>query len=149
MSIPSPDGVQVVLTLSTVGALWFGWAKVAGPRVKRQWNRLVGFVEAIAGRDAIVDKASGIEKAPAVPPLGVRLASIDDTMQKLVVVIESNHDAHKRIDSVVADVAVLKVDVDGLKTAAVERIVTKSESAEMWRAIGNGDLIDGDAPDQA
>lgn len=137
MGLPTPDALQVALTLTTLAVVWVGWAKVIGPRAKRAWGRSVGFFQAIAGRDPIVDKASGKELSPAVPPLGERLASIDDTMLRLVTVIESNQDAHHRIDNV-------EVRVDALEQGRVERIVSQAESAEMWRAVANQspDVVD-------
>lgn len=145
MNLPSPDAAQVVLTLTTLAAIWLGWAKVLGPWVKRKWDRFVGIFQAIAGRDPIVDKASGKELAPAMPPLGEQLSTINDTMQKLVIVIESNHDAHKRIDNHEGRLSATERDIAAMKLAAVERIVTKDEAAQMWRAVANSDILPGES----
>lgn len=120
----------MTLTLTTLVGVWIAWAKVIGPKVKRAWSRGVGFFQTIAGRDPIIDKITGKEVAPAVPPLGEQLGSIHETMSKLVAVIESNQDAHHRIDNHEARITVLE---DG----RVERIVSQAESAQMWRAVAN------------
>lgn len=140
-NLPSPDALQVALTCCTLLAFWIGWAKVARPRVRDRWNRILGFFQAIAGRDPIVDKASGKEISPAVPPLGERLASIDDTMLRLVTVIESNQDAHKRIDN-------HELRIGTLETREEERREIRAESTEIWRAVANHDIIDVEATDE-
>lgn len=112
MNLPSPDGVQILLTLGSLAVAIVALRKVIVPTWKgarRGWAKFTGFVEAIAGRDPILDKATGKELAPAVPPLGNRLSGIEDTMLRLVTVIESNQDAHKRIDG-------LETRVDGVET---------------------------------
>lgn len=135
MTLPNPDAIQIALTLSTLAVIWLGWAKVIGPKAKRAWNRGVGFFQAIAGRDPIVDKASGAELSPAVPPIGERLASIDSGLSRLVEVIESTQNAHARIDN-------HETRITSLEVGTVERIVTKAESAEMWRAVADNKETD-------
>lgn len=125
-----PVWLQILSGLTAILTVWVGWAKVVGPRIKRAWSRGVGFFQTIAGRDPIIDKITGKEVAPAVPPLGEQMASINDTMGKLVAVIESNQDAHHRIDNHETRLVVLE-------EGRVERIVAQAESAQMWRAVAN------------
>jgi hypothetical protein len=98
MTLPTPDGLQVALTATTLVAIWITWAKFIGPRIKRKWDRLVGIFQTIAGRDPIIDKRTNKVISPAVPHLGEQLSTLNDTVSKLVAVIESNQDAHHRID---------------------------------------------------
>ena len=135
ISLPSPDAVQIVFTVSTLAALWIGWAKYLGPRFKARWNRLVGFFQTIAGRDPIVDKITGREISPEVPPLGKQIAAINDNMAQLIEVVRSNQDAHHRIDGVESRVLVLE-------TAEEARREVRAESTEMWRAVANKDVLD-------
>lgn len=147
LHLPTPDGVQVLLTLSGVAGLWLGWAKVLGPRLARGWSRFVGIFQAIAGRDAIVDKVSGREVSPAVPPLGEQLTSIHDTMAKLVAVVESNHDAHKRIDRHESVLASHDQAIGALIAGSNERAATALASAALINAVTNKDLIVGETDD--
>lgn len=137
MTLPTPDALQIALTATTLAAVWIGWAKIVGPRLRRGWDRVVGTFQAIAGRDAIIDKVSGKEVSPAVPPLGEQLSTINDTMSKLVAVIESNHDAHVRLDN-------HEGRISELEAARLERLVSQAESAHMWRAVADNAANDTD-----
>lgn len=142
MDLPTPDALQIALTLSTLVVIWVGWAKFLGPRVKAKWDWFVGILQSIGGRDPIVDKRTGVEIAPMVPALGVQLLSIDkrfetvnENMAQLIEVVKSNQDAHHRIDSVEQRVTVLE-------TAEDARREVRAESTAMWQAVANKDVID-------
>lgn len=145
MKPPSPDGLQVALTISTLLVIWIGWAKYVGPKVRRFTDRAVGIFQAIAGRDAIIDKVSGKEVAPAVPPLGEQLSSINDTMAKLVAVIESNHDAHERLNAHDKHLVAHDQAIGALISGSLERAATAMSSAALLNAVANGDIVNGDA----
>lgn len=104
-----------------VGVLGGAWLKYGRPKWRRFTSKLDAGFESIVGRDAIIDKASGREKAPAVPGIGVRMASVEDSLAILV-------SSQKRLDD--HDHRIGK-----LEEAAVERIVTRADSALAWRAI--------------
>jgi hypothetical protein len=144
VNLPTPDALQVALTLTTLAAIWLGWAKVVGPKLKPAWSRLVGTIQAIAGRDPIIDKVTGKEIAPALPPLGEQLSTINDTMAKLVVVIESNHDAHKRIDQVVQRVDGHDQALAILAGAQIEKAALHKENAAFFDMVAkrDSDVID-------
>lgn len=144
MNLPSPDALQVALTCTTILAVWVGWAKFIGPRVKRGWGRVVGIFQAIAGRDAIVDKVSGKEVAPAVPPLGEQLSTMNETIAKLVAVIESNHDAHERLNAHDKHLVAHDQAIGALISGSLERAATAMSSAALLNAVANGDIVNGD-----
>lgn len=141
---PTPDAINMAYGLVGIAAIWVGWVKYLGPKVKGGWDKIVGFFQAIAGRDAIIDKASGIEKAPAVPPLGHRLASIDDTLSKLLTVIESTQDAHHRIDSVEKRVNGHDQAIALLAGASVEKAALHQENAAFFDMVAkrDSDVVD-------
>lgn len=116
-ALPSPDVIQVALTLSTLLVIWVGWVRYLGPRLKHRTRRLVGFFQTIAGRDPIVDKITGKEVSPAVPPLGEQIAAINDNMAQLIEVVRSNQDAHHRIDGIEGRVGGVEGRVGGLEIA--------------------------------
>lgn len=78
------DRAAALVTLCTLIGLWLGWLKVLRPRARRLWRRLDGALDTLGGRPPIVDNASGREIAPALPPLGERLATIEDALVHLM-----------------------------------------------------------------
>lgn len=145
ISLPTPDAVQILLTLGSVAVAWVSLKKVVTPtwrKLRRGWGKAKGIVQAIGGRDPIHDPITGKEIAPAVPPLGENLAAINDTMSKLVAVIESNQNAHERIDHVVTR-------VDGHDTAIAALLADKWENGANAALAAvkkqQQDTIDGEA----
>lgn len=106
------------------------WLKWGMPRFRRWRERLEAEHEALAGRPALVDKASGEEVAPPVPSLGKRLAKIDDTLQDLTGVVRELATTTKRVDD-------HEQRIVALEQSRVERVVSQAESAHMWRAIAD------------
>ncbi len=147
-SLPAPDALQVALTVSTLAGIWVAWAKVIGPRVKRGWGKAVGAFQTVAGRDPIIDKVTGKEVSPAVPPLGEQLAAVNDTMGELVKVIQSNQDAHHRIDVVVTHQQVQDARMDDHDSTLAALIASKFESGARDALLSvekaNKDVIDVD-----
>lgn len=144
MNLPNPDGLQVVLTVCTLVALWLGWAKVIFPRIRRRWNRVVGLFQTIAGRDAVIDKRDGTILSPAVPHLGEQLSTLNDTVSKLVAVIESNHDAHRRIDHHDRVLGGHDQAIAALIAGSAERAATALASAALLSAVANRDDLNED-----
>ena len=123
-----------------------GYWRWVRPRIKRAQQTATAIVETLVGREPIVDAATGKELVPAQPGMGVRLASVEDgqrtqaeTIAKLTETVLKLDDAHHRLDTVETDMATIKSDVSALKAAAWERIATKAESAQMWRAVADAD----------
>lgn len=124
--MPDLSTLQWIIAAAAVLAVVAGWVKTVMP----MWRRLTGTLDALGGRPPLVDKASGKEVAPALPPLGVRLSNIDDNLARLADTIDSLNDAHRRIDAVEQRVSVLE-------DSRVERVVAQAESAHMWRAVAD------------
>lgn len=102
MHLPSPDAVQILLTLGSLAVAGIALRKVILPvwrKIKAAKAWFVTFFQTIGGRGPIVDPVTGKELAPAWPPLGVHMETVNATMLKLVDVIESTQNAHARIDA--------------------------------------------------
>lgn len=144
-----PDGLQIALTLSTLMALWIGWAKAVRPKVRRfraRWNQAG---DALLGREPIIDPASGRELAPALPGIGQRMATVEDAVKILAEAQARSEALSQRLSRVETQVSTNTENIATMMVAAAERIVTKEEAAQMWRAIADRDVIDGDEPDGA
>lgn len=126
------DRFALVLSACTLVALWLGWLKILRPRIRKLWQRVDGALDTLGGRPPIVDNESGRELAPALPPLGERLATMEDALVRLA-------DDRVRLDA-------LEHRVTALETAAVERIAIRAESAQMLRAVAerDTDVVDSD-----
>lgn len=129
--------VLITFALSVIalcGAL-LSWVRWGRPRWQNIVSDVRGIRDAMLGRDAIVDSITKKEIEPALPGIGVRMAHqeektdrITGTLEKLVDQQETLIKLHERVDGI--DGRVRK-----LEEGAVERIVTRAESAEAFRAI--------------
>lgn len=136
----SPDTLGTVVGslagLFTILGSWWRWGR---PRWKRFWWRLDGTLDAINGREEYVDSASGTT-VPALPPLTTRVALIETA------IVEFRHNTAlytelaKRVD-------VHDHEIRALKEAQVERLVTRAESAQMWRAVADAQSVDNEHPE--
>ena len=112
---------QAVLGVVALLGVLVGWLRWARPRWRKVKNDALGARDALVGREAIVDRASGREVAPAIPGIGMRMATVEQALLTLI-------DNEKRL-------AALETDVKDLKDAAAERVLTKIESITAYDAI--------------
>jgi hypothetical protein len=138
VNIDDTNGVigLIVGLIAIIGALvaWLRWVR---PKIHRGRKEIVAVRDAILGRDAITDSVTGTEIAPALPGMGVRMAHQEKQMELLTTAVAQIADSHQRLES-------LETRVQALENASVERVVTRAESAQAWRAIAavhesNGD----------
>jgi len=134
---PTQIGTTIVAIAATLGALAICWRYVR--RGWRAWRaartKATAVMDAILGRDAILDSITGEEIAPALPGMGVRLAQQEQQMELItaaVTSLASQKDAlndHER-------------RIKALEDAALERVAAKTEATAAWRAVeavANGD----------
>lgn len=110
----------IAFAVTAVGAM-FGIYRWFRPK----WRAISADVQAgrdaLVGRDAVVDSITGKELAPALPGIGVRMATMETAVAKLVETTLRLDDHELRITS--------------LEEGAVERVAAKLESAQAWRAV--------------
>lgn len=145
MTLPTPDGLQVALTTCTLLALWVGWVKAVRPKVRQFVRRWTSAGDALVGRPSIYDPASGRELAPELPGIGQRMATVEDAVKTLTETVAALDSINHRLDRHERQIGQNTENIAVIMTAAAERIVTKAEAAEMWRAIADKDLVDGDS----
>ena len=118
------SAVGVVAILTGVA----GWLKVVRPWWRGLRRDYIAGRDALVGRDAVVDSITGRELAPALPGIGQRMANVETAIVAI---------AQQQQDITELKTATEDIDhrVSKLEAAYVERIVTKQESAQAWRAI--------------
>ena len=90
----SPDTISewwgaAVALVGAIGVAW-GWFKWALPKLRRAGTVTRKITLTMIGDDALVDPLTGKEVRPAVPGLGDRVGSLEDTVRLLA-------DQHLRI----------------------------------------------------
>jgi hypothetical protein len=104
--------------------------------IRPRWRKFKGDVtsgrDVLVGRPAIIDPVTKKEIAPALASLGERLDStqteINGTLRDIVSLLESQRQQQRWNEA-------METRVTLLESGAVERIVTKAESASAWRAV--------------
>lgn len=124
MSDALAAALGIVGLITAVG----GWLKVIRPRWRRARAQFIAAKDSIIGRPAELDSITGREIAPALPGVGMRLASIEDHNGRLTEAVASLAKSHERLDD-------HETRISALEVASVERIVTRVESAAGWRAV--------------
>lgn len=126
---------ELALALGGLLVMVGGWLRWVRPKWRHFKNDALGARDVLVGRDAIIDRASGREVAPAIPGIGHRMATVEQALTTLV------NNEHR--------LSALEIDVAELKAARVERLVGKVESIAAYDAIAKAhdsqpDFIDGD-----
>ena len=113
--------------LALLGAIAV-WVKRVRPRFRRWGKQWRMARDSIVGRDPIVDSITGVEKSPALPGIGVRMATTETQLGTLTEAVAKIADSHARLEN-------HEGRLNALEAAAVERIVTKADSVAAWRAV--------------
>lgn len=126
------------VALATVG----GWLKFIRPRIRRARSKVTASFDAILGREEVRDSITGQVVQPALPGIGVRMASVEEAQVHLAsavaTLVESQAATNKltgRVDHVEALIADHADRIGRLESAAVERITSKVESTAAWSAV--------------
>ncbi|MBO9523416.1 MAG: hypothetical protein J7518_17950 [Nocardioidaceae bacterium] len=139
--MPSADRLAAIYTLCGLIAIWVGWVKLARPRVRKLFKGWRAAQDALLGREPIIDPASGRELAPALPGIGQRMATVEDAVKMLAENVAALDAVNRRVDRIETQVGANTENIAALMTATAERIITKAEAAEMWRAVANKDAV--------
>lgn len=137
LTLPSPNGVQILLTLGSVAVALLALQKVFVPTWRwfgRVGNRITGALDNLGGREAFVDPATG-KLVEAIPPIGERLTSIDTRLDSLL-------NVNARLDSHEARLGDHDASIASLIAATFER-----GAHDVLKAVEkrNEGVIDGEA----
>lgn len=136
------EHLYVLLGIGVVIAGFLGWLfKRAVPSVRHFIRRLNGMIDAIGGRDAYVDPASG-RRVERLLPLTTRVATIEEALIQIAEDRTATLELSKRVANV-------ETRVGALEKAAVDRVATKIENASAMSMIARlqDDYVDVD-PDE-
>jgi len=118
--------------LAVAAATLAGILYAAFLKARAAWRRghreTVAVRDAILGRDAIIDTITRKELAPALPGIGQRMANTEAQMAVITEAVAKLADTHQRLDK-------HEQRIEKLEAASVERIVTRAESAQAFRAM--------------
>jgi hypothetical protein len=120
------------LTLCGIVAGFFRWVR---PGMKQVASDVRAGRDALVGRDEIKDSITGRVLVPALPGIGVRMASTENNLTELTVAVAKLADNDQRTTELEhwrAEVEQWRASVDA---QTVERVVTRAESAAAWRAV--------------
>jgi hypothetical protein len=127
---PAQIGTGLVAVAAAVGALALLWKY--GLRAWRGWRsarmKVAAVTDAILGREAVFDSITGKEIAPPLPGMGVRMAHQEQQMEAITVAVTSLASQREALEN-------HEGRIKALEEAAVERVVTRAESAAAWRAV--------------
>lgn len=124
-----------IITIGAVFTVLMGFFRWVWPRWRAFWNKIGGVSDAILGREAIVDRVTGKELVPAQPGLGVRQANQEQQMELLTVTVTKLVDQQDYLQALSRVVDGHDDRITALEDAAVERVVSKVESAHMFQAM--------------
>lgn len=122
------DWVTFLLALAgLLGVLvtHFRWVR---PRYRRWRAQFIAARDSIIGRPAELDSITGVERVPALPGIGVRMASTEEHLGVLAKAVASIAESHKQLED-------HEKRITDLEAARVERIVGRAESAAAYRAM--------------
>lgn len=154
------DWLDLLIELGAAIAVIAGWLRFVRPRWRRIRRDLVSARDAVIGRDAIIDPASGEQVAPALPGIGARMATVEDAQASTSVALDrlaqvvatlaerqaADAALSSKVDALEAHVADctsraagLDARVGRLEAAAVERITATAAVAAATLTAKNGD----------
>lgn len=114
--------------LATIAGAVFGFLRWVRPKYKAVGRDFRAGRDALVGRDEIRDSITGAVLVPALPGMGVRM----DTQEKQLSTLT---EAVSTLAKTTVQLADHEQRIKILEAAAVERVVTKVESAQAWRAV--------------
>jgi hypothetical protein len=120
--------VGLAVAIASLLAVVAGWLRWVRPRWRRATAQVVGVRDAILGREALVDTITGVQRVPALPGVGVRLANTEEAIEKLTELVERQGDYGARIEA-------LEVRLTAIEESTIERIAGKAEMVELLRTI--------------
>lgn len=134
MKLPDNIDVDWLLAASGLLALWIGWVWKARPKWRHFWDRMNGGLDAITGREAFFDHATGKEVEPVLP-MTSRMAKVEDA----IVLLTEQQGQVTALQGQVAEVLALLAEhgnrLKSLEDGRLERVVTHMDSALAWKAF--------------
>jgi hypothetical protein len=129
------ENVALAATLVGLISALAGWWRWGRPRIAKAKADGAAMRDAILGREPVIDSITGRELAPALPGIGVRMATTEEQMLLLTEAVAKIADSHVRLAHIETRVDDIAADVADLKAGAIERIMARAEAAQAWSAV--------------
>lgn len=133
------DGInqttEVIIWLGAALAVIGGWFKWIRPRARKWWKTGGAIVATLVGTDEVRHKVTGAVIAEAQPGVGVQLANLTTAHVQLAGVVTKLVEQQEHTEALQDGQRDHERRIVVLEAASVERIVTRAESAQAWRAV--------------
>lgn len=127
--------VKTLLGLCALAGVAAGFLKWVWPLFKAFAQDLTSARDSIVGRAAVHDSITGRTVSPELPGIGVRMANQEVQMGELTRAVADLAKSHVRLDDLDGRVRAQNIRLVALEEAAVERVVSRAESAAAWRVV--------------
>lgn len=124
--------VGITAVITALGGAWLRWGL---PRYRDWRAQFVAARDSIIGRPAVLDTITGEERVPALPGVGMRLATTEQHLGTLTALVGELVRERADVQALDRRVTVVENDVESLKAASVERVVNRVDSAHAWAAV--------------
>lgn len=128
------QGVLTVigLTLTALGAVYGAWRKLR-PNIRRGSAAL----DAIIGKEAVTDRSGNVME-PSQPGLVHRVATVEEAVVEFRHMVGLLTETQKTLND-------HGTRIKALEDTRLEKLVTRAESAQMWRAVADNAVTDPEA----
>lgn len=128
-----------------------GWWRWVRPRWRAFRAKTTAALDSLVGRPAVVDTITGQELVKALPGIGVRMEQTERQMELLTTTVAKLVDQEAAINELRDTQAQHAKDIALLQAGMVERVASKVEQTEMWKAVqriqDDDPVVDGEALD--
>lgn len=135
-SLPWSAEITWLLAACTLAGLVLGWYFKFRPHWRKFWDRVNGGLDAITGREAFLDHATGKE-VEEVLPMTTRLAKVEDAVVLLTEQQAQMTEIQTTVNQILGLLSEHGSRLKSLEDGRLERIVTKAEAAQMFRMVAD------------
>ena len=125
----------LALSLCALMALMLGWLRWLRPRYRQIKSDAISARDAIVGRDAQYDSITRELTEPALPGIGVRMASQEAQMTEMTKAVTQLAVTHTQLIRVNETLVNHEGRLANLEAATVERVAARNESTAAWGAV--------------
>lgn len=130
------DTLQKTLAaLAVIAGVFLGFLRWVRPKLQRVGSEARAGLDALVGREEIRDSITGKVLVPALPGIGVRMDTNEHELREQRAALTTLAEAVGKIADNQGQLTDHERRLKVLEEAHVERVVTKVESAQAWRAM--------------
>lgn len=134
--------LELLLVAATLTGIAVGWVTKVRPwraaraeaEATKERDR-IATRDALIGRPPVLDSITGKEISPALPGIGQRMATQEQQMADMASSVAQIAETQAELARVHITLEAHEGRLTALERGAVERVVTRAESAAAWRAM--------------